>query len=50
MSPDIRHELLIVCAQFHGESSPQLHSEYTIGRPVFFSACDITSYRLYDSI
>lgn len=32
-------------AKFHGPSSPQLHNEYKIGRPVAFSALDMLAYR-----
>ena len=32
---------VLTSAKFHGPSSPQLHMEYKIGRPVAFRACDM---------
>jgi hypothetical protein len=61
MSPEIRQLFAMVCyqvscgrqassneptvAKFHGPSSPQLHIEYRIGRPVALSALLMLLYR-----
>jgi hypothetical protein len=48
MSPVTRHELPIDRPQSQTESSPQLQSEYKIGRPVAARASPIALY-LYDN-